>query len=56
MKPLIIIIALYLEPVGSITEQPWDFVEELEFIDPKSLEEIERELQRKKYRILEVQK
>jgi len=53
MKPLIIILALYLEPIGSILETPYDFVEGIEEIDVRSLEELERELDRKKFRILE---
>jgi hypothetical protein len=53
MKPLVIILALYLEPIGSILETPYDFVEGIEEIDVRSLEELERELDRKKYRILE---
>jgi len=53
MIPMIFILALYLEPIGSILETPYDFVEGIEEIDVKSLEELERELDRKKFRILE---
>jgi hypothetical protein len=53
MKPLIVILALYLEPVGPITEEPWDYIQGIEEIDVRSLEELERELDRKKFRILE---
>jgi cell shape-determining protein MreC len=53
MIPMIFILALYLEPIGSILENPYDFVEGIEEIDVKSLEELERELDRKKFRILE---
>ena len=53
MKPLLIIIALLTEPGESILEIPWDYVQEYEFIEPKSLEQIERELERKRYRIME---
>jgi hypothetical protein len=56
MKPLVIILALYLEPIGSILETPYDFVEGIETIDVRSLEELERELDRKRFRILEFQK
>jgi hypothetical protein len=53
MIPMIFILALYLEPIGSILETPYDFVEGIEEIDVRSLEELERELDRKKFRILE---
>jgi len=53
MIPCIFILALYLEPIGSILETPYDFVEGIEEIDVRSLEDLERELDRKKFRILE---
>ena len=56
MIPMIFILALYLEPIGSILETPYDFVEGIETIDVRSLEELERELDRKKFKILETQK
>jgi len=56
MKPLVFILALYLEPIGPITEEPWDYIQGIEEIDVKSLEDLERELDRKRFRILEFQK
>jgi hypothetical protein len=53
MKPLLMILALYLEPVGPVTEEPWDFVEEIETIDVIPVEELEEKLERKRYRIME---
>ena len=59
MKPLAIILALYLEPIGPITDEPWNFatdqVEEVEIIDlGPSLEEMEQQLQRRNRRIMEL--
>ena len=53
MKPLVIILALYLEPVGSVLEEPYDFVEPLEFIDVIPFEDLERKLKHRNLRILE---
>lgn len=49
----LIILAFMLEPAESITQEPWDFVTPWEEIEPKSFEEIERELKKRSIRILE---
>jgi hypothetical protein len=54
MKPLIFILALYLEPVGAITEEPWDYIQGIEVIDVIPLEDLERKLKQQKLRIMEV--
>jgi hypothetical protein len=54
MKPLIFILALYLEPVGAITEEPWDYIQGIEEIDVIPLEDLERKLKQKNLRIMEV--
>ena len=47
MIALVSLIALYLEPVGSITEEPWDFVTPIEIIDlGPTVETMERQMQR----------
>jgi hypothetical protein len=60
MKPLVFILALYLEPVGSVLEEPWNFTDEIETIDVIPMEELERKLRhrdlRQRYRILENEK
>jgi hypothetical protein len=54
MKPLIFILALYLEPLGAITEEPYDFVQGVETIEVIPLEDLERKLKQQNLRILEV--
>lgn len=53
----LIILAFMLEPAESITQEPWDYITPFEFIEPRTLEqiemEIEREIYRKQFRILE---
>lgn len=39
-----IILALYLEPVGSVLEEPWDYLCPIETIDVIELEDLERKL------------
>lgn len=39
-----IILALYLEPVGSVLEEPWDYLAPIEMIDVIEIEELERKL------------
>lgn len=46
MTPLIFILALYLEPVGTITDEPYDFVQGVEEIPMIELEDLEREMER----------
>lgn len=54
MIPFVFIFAFIVEPVGSVLEIPWDYVEEVEVIDlGPSLEELERQLQRQNQRIME---
>jgi hypothetical protein len=54
MKPLVFILALYLEPLGAITEEPYDFVQGVETIEVIPLEDLERKLKQQNLRILEV--
>jgi hypothetical protein len=53
----LIILAFMLEPAESILETPWDYVTPYEFIEPRTLEQIEMEIERdrirKQFRILE---
>jgi hypothetical protein len=60
MKPLVIILALYFEPEGSVLEEPWNFSDEIETIDVIPMEELERKLRhrelKQRYRILENEK
>jgi hypothetical protein len=56
MKPLIFILAIYLEPVGTITEEPWDYIQGIETIDVIPLEDLERKLKQQNLRILELEK
>ena len=57
MKPLIFILALYLEPVGAITDEPWDYIQGIETIDVIELDDIEMKLRQRelqeRFRILE---
>ncbi|PPD07157.1 MAG: hypothetical protein CTY28_10265 [Hyphomicrobium sp.] len=57
MKPLVFILALYLEPLGTITEEPWDFVQGVETIEVIDLNEMEMKLRQRelqeRFRILE---
>jgi hypothetical protein len=57
MKPLIFILALYLEPLGAITEEPYDFVQGVETIEVIELDDIEMKLRQRelqeRFRILE---
>lgn len=57
MKPLTIILALYLEPLGAITEEPYDFVQGVETIEVIDLHEMEMKLRQRelqeRFRILE---
>jgi hypothetical protein len=57
MKPLIFILALYLEPLGAITEDPYDFVQGVETIEVIELDDIEMKLRQRelqeRFRILE---
>jgi hypothetical protein len=57
MKPLIFILALYLEPLGAITEEPYDFVQGVETIEVIELDEMEMKLRQRelqeRFRILE---
>jgi hypothetical protein len=54
MIPFVFIFAFIVDPVGSILDEPWDYVEEVEVIDlGPSLEEMERQLQRQNKRIME---
>jgi len=55
MIALVSIIALHLEPVGTITEEPWDFLTPVEIIDIRPLEDLERDLKRRNLRILQTQ-
>lgn len=49
----LIILAFMLEPAEPITEQPWNYLDSFEWIEPRSLEEIEKDLERRNIRILE---
>lgn len=53
MIPALIIMAFLTEPFEPITQEPWNYVDEIETFDAKDFEQIERELERKLYRILE---
>jgi hypothetical protein len=57
MKPLTIILALYLEPLGTITDEPYDFVQGVETIEVIDLNEMEMKLRQRelqeRFRILE---
>jgi hypothetical protein len=57
ISPAIIIIALMLEPAEAITQEPWDFIQPFEFIEPRTLEQIELELDRERkkqqFRVME---
>ena len=57
MTPMVLILALLLEPAEPITDEPWDHVTPFEFIEEMPLDEIERKLRheelRERYRILE---
>lgn len=53
----LIILAFMLEPAESITQEPWNYVDEFELIEPRTLEQIEMDIERdrirKQFRILE---
>lgn len=57
MKPLVFILALYLEPVGTVIDIPYDFVEGIETIEVIDLNEMEMKLRQRelqeRFRILE---
>ena len=55
MIALVSILALYLEPVGSVLEEPWDFVQEIEVIDVIPMEELERKMRIRNLRIMSTQ-
>lgn len=52
MIALLAVVALYLEPIGSVLEEPYDFVEPIEVIDVQPLEELERKLRIRNLRIM----
>jgi len=57
MKPLVFILALYLEPLGTITDEPYDFIQGVEEIPIIGLDDIELKLRQQelnqRFRILE---
>lgn len=50
MIALAIILAVYIDPVGPVTEEPWDYLCPIEMIDTISMEELERRLRRQEIR------
>jgi hypothetical protein len=57
MIPLTLMFFVYLEPIGSIVEEPFVYaVEDVEVIDVIPVEELERKLKRQNLRIMELEK
>ena len=55
MTPCMLIIALLLEPIGSVTDEQFNYgIDSIEVIDAIPVEELERKLKRQNLRILEV--
>jgi hypothetical protein len=55
MIPSMLIIALLLEPIGSVTDEPFNYgTDQIEVIDVIPLEDLERKLKQQKLRIMEV--
>jgi hypothetical protein len=53
--PLTLMFFVYLEPIGSIVEEPFVYaVEDVEVIDVIPLETLERKLKQRNLRIMEV--
>lgn len=50
MLTLTIILALYLEPVGSVLEEPWDYLCPIEMIDVIELDDLERKIRQQEIR------
>jgi hypothetical protein len=54
MIPLTLMFFVYLEPIGSIVEEPFVYaVEDVEVIDVIPLDQLERKLKQQKLRIME---
>jgi hypothetical protein len=54
MIPSMLIIALLLEPIGSVTDEPFNYgTDQIEVIDVIPLEDLERKLKQQKLRIME---
>jgi hypothetical protein len=55
MIPSMLIIALLLEPIGSVTDEPFNYgTDQIEVIDVIPLETLERKLKQRNLRIMEV--
>jgi hypothetical protein len=55
MIPSMLIIALLLEPIGSVTDEPFNYgTDQIEVIDVIPLEDLERKLKQQNLRIMEV--
>jgi hypothetical protein len=55
MTPSMLIIALLLEPIGSVTDEPFNYgTDQIEVIDVIPLEDLERKLKQQNLRIMEV--
>jgi hypothetical protein len=55
MIPMTLMFFVYLEPIGSIVEEPFVYaVEDVEVIDVIPLEDLERKLKQQNLRIMEV--
>jgi hypothetical protein len=55
MIALVSILALYLEPVGSVLEEPWNFIDEIEVIDVIPIDILEKKLRIRNLRIMSTQ-
>ena len=55
MITLLAVVAVYTEPIGAITEMPWDFMEKIEWINVIPFDELEKKLKRQNLRIMEIQ-
>jgi hypothetical protein len=55
MIPSMLIIPLLLEPIGSVTDEPFNYgTDQIEVIDVIPLETLERKLKQRNLRIMEV--
>lgn len=50
MIALAIILAVYIDPVGPVTEEPWDYLCPIEMIDVIELDDLERKIRQQEIR------